>query len=158
MSENKEYITNSAKETENIAKIIANKFTGGTVIALSGDLGSGKTTFTKGMAKELGIKNTVSSPTFVLIKEYDVEIKNKKSNIKKFIHIDSYRLKSYKDAIGIGINDYFNKEFITVIEWPEKIKEILPADVMLIKFQYLDKEKRKITVRYNKKEKNDTSH
>jgi tRNA threonylcarbamoyladenosine biosynthesis protein TsaE len=156
LQSNNEYISKSAEETKSISKLIISKLRGGTVIALSGDLGSGKTTFVKGVARELCISDTISSPTFVIIKEYNTKLPNRKSSlasIKKLVHIDCYRLKSYKDAINLGISDYFDNDFLTIIEWPEKIKEILPIDTILIKFQYLSKDKRKITVINNKKQK-----
>lgn len=95
-----------------------------------GNLGAGKTIFTKGLALGLGIKKNITSPTFVLMKIYRV----KSLNIKFLVHIDAYRIKSADDLTAIGANEYFNRtDTVTVIEWADKIKKILPKKTRLIK-------------------------
>ncbi|MCK5511021.1 tRNA (adenosine(37)-N6)-threonylcarbamoyltransferase complex ATPase subunit type 1 TsaE [Candidatus Parcubacteria bacterium] len=127
-------ITNSEQETFNWAKNFARCLKGGEIIGLVGDLGAGKTVFAKGLADGLGVKNTVTSPTFVIMKIYN--IKNQKSKIKNLVHVDAYRLKSEKDIIAIGADEYFErKDTITIIEWPENIKKCLPKKTIYIKFK-----------------------
>ena len=122
--------TKSEKETFNFAKNYATKLKGGEIIGLIGDLGAGKTIFAKGLAEGLEIKQIVNSPTFVLMKIYDCQ--NHKT-IKNLVHIDAYRIESVKDIIAIGANEYFNKKnTVTVIEWADKIKKILPQNTSYI--------------------------
>ncbi len=103
------------------------------VIGLEGDLGSGKTTFVQGIAKGLGIKGKITSPTFVIMKKYDF-----------LYHIDCYRIKS-KDLLELDFKEIIKQSGnIVVIEWAERIKKVLPKDVIWMKFEYLDKDKRKI--------------
>jgi tRNA threonylcarbamoyladenosine biosynthesis protein TsaE len=119
----------SPKETMDFAKKFASKCVSGTVIALIGQLGSGKTTFAKGFAKGLKIQQTVGSPTFKLVSEYQ--------GIQTVLyHIDCYRLQSLKDFLNIGGEDYlFLDNGITVIEWAEKIMPILPDKTIVINFR-----------------------
>ena len=127
-------ITNSEQETFDWAKNFAQKLKGGEIIGLIGDLGAGKTVFTKGLAYGLGVKNTVTSPTFVIMKIY--KIGNQKSEIKNLVHIDAYRLKSACDLTAIGADEYFKrKDTVTIIEWPENIKKCLPEKTIYIKFK-----------------------
>jgi tRNA threonylcarbamoyladenosine biosynthesis protein TsaE len=124
-------ITNSEKETFDFAKSLAVKARGGEVYALSGNLGAGKTVFTRGFAIGLGVKHNVNSPTFVLMKVYPVK---KHQTIKHFCHIDAYRLKSSADLEAIGALDYFGKkDAICFIEWPENIKKLLKNNAIYIK-------------------------
>jgi len=124
-------ITNSEQETFDWAKNFAQKLKGGEIIGLIGDLGAGKTIFVKGLAKGFGVKNTVTSPTFVIMKIYDIN--NQKSKIKNLAHIDAYRLKSELDIIAIGADEYFErKDTVTVIEWPENIKKCLPKKTIYV--------------------------
>lgn len=107
------------------------------VICLTGELGSGKTVFTKGLAQALGIEETVTSPTFSIIKEYlDGEM--------PLYHMDVYRLDG--DTTGVNIEEYFTKGGIVVIEWAETIKDILPEERLEIKFKILDENKRLLQI------------
>jgi tRNA threonylcarbamoyladenosine biosynthesis protein TsaE len=118
------YISKTEKETHQIAAKLAGKLKGGEIIALEGDLGAGKTTFVKGLAKFFGIKQHVTSPTFVLMKVYSV--KNKVLSIKNLVHVDCYRLDEPQELFYLGIEEYLNKpDTIVVIEWADKIKEYL---------------------------------
>lgn len=132
----------SEKQTFNFAKKFSKKLTGGIVIGLTGNLGAGKTIFAKGLAAGLGIKKNITSPTFVLMKIYPV-----KSRVIKFlVHIDAYRLKSVKNLITIGAEEYFNRtDTITIIEWADKIKKILPKKTKIIKIDLQKNNSRKIT-------------
>lgn len=119
-----DYISNSEKDTFNFAKKFAKNLKGGEVVGLIGDLGAGKTVFAKGLASGLGIKQKITSPTFVLMRIYPV----KKGSIRNFIHIDAYRLKSAAGLAAIGAKEYMNDpESIVLIEWADRVKKHLPA-------------------------------
>lgn len=119
---------------------------GGEVFALYGNLGSGKTTFVQGLAKGLGIKQKIISPTFIIVRKYNVSIKNKVSSIKYFYHIDLYRIENEKDVRGLGLEEILNdKSNVVAIEWPEKIEKILPEDRTDIHFEYIGNNQRQIT-------------
>lgn len=138
-------ISKSEKETFAFAKNFAKNLRGGEVLALTGNLGAGKTVFTKGLAAGLGIKKNITSPTFVLMKIYPVKIKSK---IKNLCHIDAYRVNSHKDLIAIGAEDYINNpETVTVIEWAEKIKKLLTKNIKNVTMKYLNhKDKNRIII------------
>lgn len=104
------------------------------ILCLDGELGSGKTMFTKGIANALGIDETITSPTFTIIKEYDGEL--------PLYHMDVYRLDGNTD--GVGIEEYFTKGGVVVIEWASTIKDILPEERLDIKFKVIDETKRMI--------------
>lgn len=124
-----EYISNSDKETKKIAKDLAKTLKGGEVVGLVGNLGAGKTTFTQGLAKALGVTNTVTSPTFVLMKVYPVN----HQSIKQLCHIDAYRITSYEDLVAIGAIDYLEaSDCITVIEWADRVSLLLPKNSQII--------------------------
>jgi tRNA threonylcarbamoyladenosine biosynthesis protein TsaE len=112
-------------------------------IGLSGDLGSGKTTFVQSVAKFFGIKNHVTSPTFVLQKKYPID--SKESDFKNLIHIDAYRLENSQDLLSLGWEEIKNNpENIIFIEWPEKVSEVLPKDIKMIKFKFIDENVREV--------------
>jgi len=124
--------TKSEMETIRIAQDFESEKFPNMVICLDGELGSGKTVFTKGIANALGIKESITSPTFSIIKEYDGEL--------PLYHMDVYRLDGNTD--GIGIEEYFNKGGVVVIEWADTIKDILPKEYLHIKFKVIDENKR----------------
>jgi len=120
----KKVISKNEKDTYQIAAKLANQLKGGEIIALEGDLGAGKTIFTKGLAKAFGIKQHVTSPTFVLMKVYPVS--HKPLAIRQFVHVDCYRLDEPQELFYLGIEEYLNKpDTIVVIEWADKIKKYL---------------------------------
>jgi len=138
-------ITNSEKETFEFARKFARELKGGETIGLVGDLGAGKTIFTKGLAKGLGVKQTITSPTFVLMKIYDIS--NRKSHISHLVHIDAYRIRSKNDLLALGIEEYFERDdLIVVIEWADKIKKILPKKAKFIKLSNKVGDKREISI------------
>ena len=120
---NYKYTSRSEEDTLEIAENIESEKFSGMVICLNGELGSGKTVFVKGFANALEVKETVTSPTFSLIKEYD-------EGEMPLYHMDLYRLEDKKD--DIGLLDYFNKDGICIIEWPENIEEILPEETLKV--------------------------
>ncbi len=128
------YIIKTETDTAKLAKKLAGQFKSGKVIGLIGNLGAGKTTFTQYLAKALGVKQTVNSPTFNIVKEYKVRCQM--SNVKCLIHIDAYRLNSPEELEALGVQEYFdNQQTVTVIEWADKVKNILPKDAMIIKMK-----------------------
>ena len=119
-----EFITNSPEETENIGAAVGRIIPAGTVLAYRGDLGAGKTAFTRGLAGALGAGENVSSPTFALVNEY-----SGKYNI---FHFDMYRVNTWDDLYSTGFFDYIDNGII-IIEWSENIEEALPADCIKIR-------------------------
>lgn len=131
----KTIITNSKEETQNLAVNIAQSLGDIRFIALFGDLGSGKTTFVQGLAKGLGIKGRIISPTFIIIRNYE-----------NFYHIDLYRVEPKADIEGLGLKEIIeDSKNIVAIEWAEKIKELLPDKRMEIYFENIGGDKRRIT-------------
>ena len=123
-----EVICNSVEETKKFASRLSNKFQKGQVVALKGDLGSGKTTFSQGIAEGLGIEQHVGSPTFKLVSEYVGEV-------LKLYHVDCYRLNNYHEFLNLGgENLLLPDNGITLIEWANIIQELLPEDVIEIVF------------------------
>lgn len=124
--------TKNELETIEIAQNFESEKFPNMIICLDGELGSGKTVFTKGIANALGIDETITSPTYTIIKEYNGEL--------PLYHMDVYRLDGNID--GTGIEEYFSKGGVVVIEWADTIKNILPAERLDIKFKVLDENKR----------------
>jgi len=136
----KKYTSSSAAKTQGVASQIAKDFTNG-VIALSGDLGAGKTTFTQGFAEALGIKDKIISPTFVLIRQHPIP-----NSDKTLFHIDLYRLEeiNFKET---GIQEIIDSpNNIVLIEWAEKAKDQLPENTLWINFKNLEENKREIQI------------
>lgn len=137
------------EDTDNIAcdfieKEFVKNDNGAVIVGLYGDLGSGKTAFTQAMAKCLGVKETVTSPTFVIEKIY--KLKNK--NFDHLIHIDAYRLKSGDELLRLDWEEIAkNPKNIIVIEWPEKVAEILPDNIKKIYFTFVNENTREMDVR-----------
>ncbi len=135
-------ITKNIEQTIEYAKKFARKLKGGEVIGLIGELGSGKTTFVKGLAEGLKVADTITSPTFVMLKSYRGKIGKK--NIE-FIHVDAYRVENIDDIKSLGIEDFLgHDDIVIVIEWAEKIKKILPIKTKYIRFEHLSENSRKI--------------
>jgi len=139
-----EIISESAEQTLEIAHSIGEKLRKVDVLALSGELGSGKTCFTGGIARGLGVddKYQITSPTFTLINEYPARC--------KLYHFDVYRLNSYSECDDLGYEEYFCSDGVVVIEWAEKIVQILPEETIFISFKYLDENRRKIVIKGEK--------
>lgn len=131
---NYKIISNSDMDTIELAQNIESEKFPNMVICMEGDLGSGKTLFTKAFAKSMGISENITSPTFNIIKEYDGE------EGYKLYHMDVYRLSESKE--DIGISEYFNKCGVTIIEWADLISDILPKDRLDIRIKIVDENKR----------------
>ncbi|TRM11380.1 tRNA (adenosine(37)-N6)-threonylcarbamoyltransferase complex ATPase subunit type 1 TsaE [Lentibacillus cibarius] len=128
--------THTDNETERLAEKLASLLKPGDVVTLEGDLGAGKTTFAKGIAHGLGVKRTVNSPTFTIIKEYEGEL--------PFYHMDVYRLEDSDE--DIGFDEYFNGDGVCVVEWAHFIKEHLPEAYLNITITYADEHTRVLTL------------
>lgn len=149
---NKEIITKNQEETWAVAAEIAAGLQGGEILALSGNLGGGKTTFTKGLAEALKVEETITSPTFVMLKVYPATLSNNQKI--ELVHIDAYRVESIDDIKSVGIEDFLNRDdVVMVVEWPEKIAELLPLrqtqgrlkNTINIHFKFIDENTREIS-------------
>ncbi|RDW20036.1 tRNA (adenosine(37)-N6)-threonylcarbamoyltransferase complex ATPase subunit type 1 TsaE [Oceanobacillus arenosus] len=124
----------TVEETTALGEKLAKLLQAGDVVTLEGELGAGKTTFTKGLAKGLGVERTVSSPTFTIVKEYLGRL--------PFYHIDAYRLENSEE--DIGLEEYFHGSGVTVIEWAKFIEEFLPEDRLNIRINYIGENQREL--------------
>ena len=130
--------TNGEFETIELAQNFESEKFENMIICLDGELGSGKTVFTKGFANALGIEESITSPTFTIIKEYlDGEM--------PLFHMDVYRLDGNTE--GVGIEEYFDKKGVVIIEWAKTIKDILPEERLEIKFKIVDENKRVMIIK-----------
>jgi len=135
----KEFLSNSPEETFQIAKNFSGELKPGDIVALIGNLGTGKTIFVKGICAGLNAEQTPLSPTFSIINEYNGKY--------KIYHFDFYRIKDISELYDIGYEDYFNDESICLIEWADMFPEILPDDRIEIKIEFGETEtQRKITI------------
>ncbi len=136
MDETKQYkfTSHDEQDTMELAQNIESEKFPNMVICLKGELGSGKTVFTKGFASSLGIEETITSPTFNLVKEYV-------SGEMPLYHMDVYRLEDGDDGT-VGLSDYFTKGGVTIIEWSDLIEDILPEERLEIKFKVIDENTR----------------
>ncbi len=139
-------MSRSKFQTQQIAKKLAKKLLHArhrvyaTVVALQGDLGAGKTTFTQGFAKGLGIARHITSPTFLIIRRYGIP----KTDLD-FYHLDLYQIKKAKEILDLGLKKIIHDpQNIVLIEWPEKIKKVLPKNTQWIRFEYGKKENMRI--------------
>ncbi len=114
----------------------------GTVVALEGDLGSGKTTFSQSVGEILGVREVMQSPTFVIEKIYEINFEG----FTHLIHIDAYRLDRFEELLHLGWEEICSRpENLIFIEWPERVKEIIPEDAKHIKFNFIDETTREIS-------------
>ncbi|HEY4518213.1 MAG TPA: tRNA (adenosine(37)-N6)-threonylcarbamoyltransferase complex ATPase subunit type 1 TsaE [Candidatus Paceibacterota bacterium] len=147
-----EKITKSLEETQALAKEwvvgLAPRSSSASVVGLSGELGSGKTSFTQGVAKALGVEEHVTSPTFILERIYKIDptrlqIANCKFN--HLVHIDAYRLDHAHELKQIGFDELAaDPSNLILIEWPERVAEGLPKDIVTLKFEFIDDQTRRI--------------
>lgn len=135
-----EKITHSAKETIEFAKEIGSRLKKGDIVAYTGGLGAGKTTFTRGLAMGLGMDDNVTSPTFSLVNEYH-------SRDISLYHFDMYRIMGADDLETTGFYDYSTDDSVFAIEWSENISEELPDNAVIINIERIDDNTRRITVK-----------
>lgn len=141
----KKFVTKSLDETQKLAsdwlKSLDTSRDEALVVGLYGNLGAGKTTFTQAVARELGVEDVVNSPTFVIEKIYET----KHSHFKRLIHIDAYRLESASELQVLNFEEVVSsKSYLVLIEWPEKVSEILPGDHTKIFLTFVDETTRQI--------------
>ncbi len=151
------YITKSVKETRQIAAKVAQIIQEidlkdkrrATILALNGDLGSGKTVFVQGFAKKLKIKEPILSPTFIIFRKFKIQSDKFQSNKFDFLyHFDLYRIKDKQELGVLGFQKIIdNPQNIVLIEWAEKIRDILPPDTIFIDFNLIDKKTREIIIK-----------
>ncbi|MBQ7537763.1 tRNA (adenosine(37)-N6)-threonylcarbamoyltransferase complex ATPase subunit type 1 TsaE [Treponema sp.] len=122
--------TNSAEETIKLGEKIGSMLTKGDIIAMQGTLAAGKTTITKGIARALGIKEEITSPTFCLISEYEGKL--------PLYHMDVYRLEGGDDFINLGVEDLIYGNGVSLIEWSEKVMDELPKKTIILKIEPIE--------------------
>lgn len=152
-----EITTQSYEETQKAGSNFVRKLKGGEIIALVGEMGAGKTTFVQGLALGLGIKRRITSPTFIIMRRYDIKLKTQSSKVKttaqnskvkSLYHLDLYRLEHEieKEVKNLGLTDVWGKrENIVVIEWAEKIKNWLPKSTIWVNFDVVGSKERTIS-------------
>lgn len=137
------YQTDSAEETKSLAYNLAKKYKNGAILALSGELGAGKTVFAQGLAAGLGITNQLISPTFILIRQYPLP----HNPTKYLFHIDLYRLDNPSQINSLGLEEIWaDPANIILIEWAEKLGPLLPKKAVVIKIEKINQDSRRITV------------
>ena len=133
-----EIISKNAEETKNIGKLIGEVLNPNDVLALFGELGAGKTVLIQGLAQGLGISDVPVSPSFVIVNEHKGKM--------PLYHVDLYRLSEGTEIQELGIEDYFKKGGVTVIEWAERAKELLPENSINIEIDVIDESRRRIKI------------
>lgn len=133
-----EFITHSPEETEKIGEALAKSLQPGTILAYRGDLGAGKTAFTRGLARGLGCKETVTSPTYTIVNEY-------LGGRLPLFHFDMYRLASSDDLWDIGWEDYLDREGVCAVEWSENVQDAM-EDAITVTIEKLGENTRRITI------------
>ena len=130
----------SVADTHKLARHLLKQVPGRLVLALLGDLGSGKTCFVQGLASALGIERPVTSPTFTLVHEY--------RGSRPLVHVDLYRLHDSLEALMLGMEEYFEAQGVVAVEWAERAEDIFPADTVFLRFEVLPgAHSRRITIR-----------
>ncbi len=136
----RELISRSEEDTLGFGNELGGRAVKGTVYAITGDLGSGKTVLAKGIARGLGIHEDITSPTFTLLEVYDAPL--------PLYHFDLYRVENIREFDYLGFEEYWEGKGVSVIEWAEKAQTLLPDSTIRIRLEYLDGTSRKITVEY----------
>ena len=136
--------TNTPFATQKIAQDLAKNLKGGEVIALFGDLGAGKTVFVQGLARGLGIKRRIISPSFVFMRTYPIILGQKPLT---FYHLDLYKGESMADLASLGLGEIFSPESVVVLEWADRIKKELPKKRINVFFETIDEKTRRISIK-----------
>ena len=132
-----EFLTKNEGETQQLGRRLGEKLTPGVVVAYTGDLGAGKTAFTRGLARGLGIPDRVTSPTFTIVNEYE-------GGRLPLFHFDMYRLRSSEDLFDIGWEDYLERGGVCVVEWSENVADALPSDAIIVSIARGEKDNERI--------------
>ena len=136
----KKYLSSSEEETLAIAATVAAKLPRPAVVTLKGDLGAGKTVFSRGLARALGVEGPISSPTFTIVQEYDIAE-------GRLYHMDLYRIQDDDEAIAFGIDDFLNdEEGICLIEWPQRLEWLLESDLIPIEIRHVSEFERELCI------------
>ena len=133
-----QYLTHTPEETERLGECLAAKLQPGDVIAFYGDLGAGKTAFTRGLARGLGVMAPVTSPTYTIVNEY-------LGGVMPLFHFDMYRLTSSEDLWGIGWDDYLDRGGVCAVEWSENVADAM-EDAVVVTLEKIGDEQRRITI------------
>ena len=148
----KEYLTKNPNQTKKLGEALAKKILktrprkGAFIIGLEGDLGGGKTVFLQGFAKELKIKEKILSPTFIIMRRFRIRANSRK--FADFYHIDCYRIQRPKEILELGFKEIIsNSKNLVAVEWAERIKKILPKNVLILKFEFINRNTRKIVLK-----------
>jgi len=145
----REITSNSEKETAEFAAEIAKKTPSGSVLALYGSLGAGKSVFSRGFARGCGVTGPIPSPTFTIVQEYRINTEGRHGYdaFQRLYHMDLYRIQDADAGYAFGIEEYLDDDgAIKLIEWPERIEEILPENTVRIKILHIDENRRKINI------------
>lgn len=138
------HTTNSPEETEALGWEFSRKLLPGDIVGLVGELGSGKTCFVRGVAKGLGVKGNVKSPSFTIINIHERE--ERKGEINRLCHIDLYRIRSAEEFYDAGLEEYIYGKGISVIEWADKFPELVSVCTVVIRFSYKGETEREIVI------------
>lgn len=140
-TDKKEFITSSEEETENIGKELAMSLSKGDSVLLRGNLGAGKTVFSRGFARGLGITEPVSSPTYTIVQEYELPAGG------RLYHLDLYRISGVNAALAFGVDEFLDDpQGISLIEWPDRIDGILPENAICVEIEHLSDSERRLTI------------
>jgi tRNA threonylcarbamoyladenosine biosynthesis protein TsaE len=136
---NTDLVTGSPDETERAGEALARRLGPGDVVALAGPLGAGKTCFIRGLARGLGVTQTVTSPTFVLVNHYRGRL--------PVYHIDAYRIESLTEVLDLGFDEYVSGDGVTLIEWADRLRPLVPPETIWVAISGVGDEPRRISIR-----------
>ena len=141
MSTENFFVSRSEADTEAAGAALAREVSPGTVVLLCGDLGAGKTVFSRGFARGLGVAEPVSSPTYTIVQEYEL------GSGSRLYHMDLYRIGDEHAALGFGVDEFLNEPgAISLVEWPERIAGLLPDDAVRVELKHRSPEEREIRI------------
>ena len=141
MSTEQKFLSRSEAETEALGAALARELAPGSIVLLCGDLGAGKTVFSRGFARGLGVTETVSSPTYTIVQEYELD------SGSRLYHMDLYRIGDERAALGFGVDEFFSEPgAISLVEWPERIRGLLPDTAIRVELVHRSESEREIRV------------